>query len=111
MTSKGYIHVYTGNGKGKTTAAPGLALQAVGAGKKVFFVQFIKGKPYSETKAVEKFIPAITIKKELRQEKELNFNPENAISIFVKSCFSVLPIPETFPNFLTGGKVQTILDK
>jgi len=54
MKSKGYIHVYTGNGKGKTTAALGLALRAVGAGKKVFFAQFIKGKIYSEIEAVMK---------------------------------------------------------
>jgi cob(I)alamin adenosyltransferase len=62
MKSKGYIHVYTGNGKGKTTAALGLALRAVGAGKKVFFAQFIKGKIYSEIEAVRKFVPGITIK-------------------------------------------------
>jgi cob(I)alamin adenosyltransferase len=62
MNSKGYIHVYTGNGKGKTTAALGLALRAVGAGKKVFVAQFIKGKIYSEIEAVRKFIPDITIK-------------------------------------------------
>lgn len=62
MASKGYIHVYTGNGKGKTTAALGLALRAVGASKKVFIAQFIKGKPYSEIEAVEKFVPEITIK-------------------------------------------------
>ncbi|MCA1760499.1 MAG: cob(I)yrinic acid a,c-diamide adenosyltransferase [Bacteroidales bacterium] len=62
MDSKGYIHVYTGNGKGKTTAALGLALRAVGAGKKVFFAQFIKGKTYSEIEAVRKFVPGITIK-------------------------------------------------
>ncbi len=62
MSSKGYIHVYTGDGKGKTTAALGLALRAVGAGKKVFFAQFIKGKTYSEIEAVRKFVPDITIK-------------------------------------------------
>ena len=62
MKSKGYIHVYTGNGKGKTTAALGLALRAVGAGKKVFFAQFVKGKIYSEIEATRKFVPAITIK-------------------------------------------------
>lgn len=39
---KAYIHVYTGNGKGKTTAALGLSLRAVCAGKKVLFSQFIK---------------------------------------------------------------------
>ena len=62
MKSKGYIQVYTGNGKGKTTAALGLALRAVGARKKVFFAQFIKGKTYSEIEAVRKFVPDITIK-------------------------------------------------
>lgn len=62
MSSKGYIHVYTGNGKGKTTVALGLALRAVGAGKKVFFAQFIKGKTCSEIEAVRKFVPDITMK-------------------------------------------------
>ena len=57
----GYIHVYTGNGKGKTTAAYGLALRAAGAGKKVLIAQFIKGMPYSENEAVKKFLPDITI--------------------------------------------------
>lgn len=50
---KGYIHVYTGNGKGKTTAALGLSLRAVCAGKRVFFGQFIKGMEYSELKCTE----------------------------------------------------------
>ncbi len=59
---KGYIHVYTGNGKGKTTAAFGLALRAVGAGKKVYFAQFVKGKTYSEIEAVQKYLPDITVK-------------------------------------------------
>ncbi len=59
---KGYIHVYTGNGKGKTTAALGLALRAVGAGKKVFIAQFIKGKPYSEIEAIARFLPGINLR-------------------------------------------------
>ena len=57
---KGYIHVYTGNGKGKTTAALGLAVRAVSAGKKVFFGQFIKGMDYSELKSQD-FIPNFKI--------------------------------------------------
>ncbi len=48
---KGYVHVYTGTGKGKTTAALGLALRAVCADKKVYFAQFVKGMEYSELKA------------------------------------------------------------
>ncbi len=55
MRDKGYIQVYTGNGKGKTTAAIGLAVRAAGAGYKVLFVQFVKGLPYSEHKALERF--------------------------------------------------------
>lgn len=42
------IQVYTGNGKGKTTASIGLAVRAVGAGMKVFIGQFVKGMKYSE---------------------------------------------------------------
>ena len=57
---KGYFHIYTGNGKGKTTAALGLAVRAVSAGKKVFFGQFIKGMDYSELKSQE-FIPNFKI--------------------------------------------------
>jgi len=59
---KGYIQIYTGNGKGKTTAAIGLSIRAVGAGEKVFFAQFVKGQAYSEVKAIQHFLPAITIK-------------------------------------------------
>ena len=43
MTNKGLIHLYTGDGKGKTSAAVGLAVRAVGADMKVLFVQFLKG--------------------------------------------------------------------
>ncbi|WP_353093961.1 cob(I)yrinic acid a,c-diamide adenosyltransferase [Tissierella praeacuta] len=57
---KGYVHVYTGNGKGKTTAALGLSLRAVLAGKKVFFGQFIKGMEYSELES-EKYLPNFKI--------------------------------------------------
>lgn len=52
---KGYIHIYTGNGKGKTTAAFGLAVRALLSGKKVFIGQFVKDMKYNETKLVEHF--------------------------------------------------------
>ena len=59
---KGYVHVYTGNGKGKTTAAFGLALRAAGAGLPVFIGQFVKGMKYSEIGAIEKFSSLITVR-------------------------------------------------
>lgn len=62
MKNRGYIQVYTGNGKGKTTAALGLTLRAAGAGKKVFIAQFVKGQRYSEVKAIEQFLPMVKIK-------------------------------------------------
>lgn len=57
---RGYIQVYTGNGKGKTTAALGLSLRAVCAGKRVFFGQFVKGMNYSELKVPE-YLPNVTL--------------------------------------------------
>ncbi|MFH0996185.1 MAG: cob(I)yrinic acid a,c-diamide adenosyltransferase [Pseudomonadota bacterium] len=58
---KGYVQVYTGDGKGKTTAALGLSLRAAGAGLKVFIAQFIKMGDYSEIKALERFSDLICI--------------------------------------------------
>ena len=54
------IHIYTGNGKGKTTAALGLALRGLGAGLRVYIGQFAKGRYYSELKILKK-IPNIKI--------------------------------------------------
>lgn len=57
----GYIQVYTGNGKGKTTAALGLALRAAGHGLRTFFGQFLKGRPSGEIEAVQRLSPLIRI--------------------------------------------------
>jgi len=56
------VQVYTGDGKGKTTAALGLALRAAGAGLKVFIAQFVKGMKYSEIQALSRFEDVITVK-------------------------------------------------
>jgi cob(I)alamin adenosyltransferase len=59
---KGLIQVYTGDGKGKTTAALGLALRAVGHGMKVLIIQFMKGNSeIGENKAAQKLAPYLTI--------------------------------------------------
>lgn len=52
---KGYVHIYTGNGKGKTTAAFGLAVRALCFGKSVYIGQFIKGMKYNEVKLADKY--------------------------------------------------------
>jgi len=59
---KGYLQVYTGNGKGKTTAAFGLALRAAGAGLRTYIAQFIKGMEYSKHRALVRLSDAITVK-------------------------------------------------
>lgn len=59
---KGYIQVYTGGGKGKTTASLGLVLRACGAGKKVLFSQFIKGGDYAEIEALRRFLPDVEVR-------------------------------------------------
>ena len=60
--NNGLVIVITGNGKGKTTAAFGQALRAVGQGYNVFILQFMKGRKYGEFIAAEKYLPGLTIK-------------------------------------------------
>ena len=60
MKKKSFIHVYTGDGKGKTTAALGLTLRALGAGLKVAFIQFMKARGYSEHRLMEGLSPNLT---------------------------------------------------
>ena len=57
----GYTQIYTGDGKGKTTASLGLALRAAGAGLKVYIAQFIKSGDYSEIKALARYEDCITV--------------------------------------------------
>ena len=63
MLKKGFIQVYTGSGKGKTTAAIGLTVRAVGAGLQVYFCQFLKGQTCSEIKYLQSQRHQITFKK------------------------------------------------
>ncbi len=60
MDQVGYIQVYTGDGKGKTTAGLGLALRGTCSGLKVYIGQFLKGQDYAELKAVQ-YLPNLSM--------------------------------------------------
>jgi len=76
VAEKGLVLLYTGNGKGKTTAALGLALRAVGHGQKVFMIQFMKGSSkYGEIQA-SKYLPNFTIVQKGRDTFVKKGNPD-----------------------------------
>jgi cob(I)alamin adenosyltransferase len=81
----GYVHVYTGDGKGKTTAALGLALRAAGAGWKVFFAQFGKPAPSSECRALERFADLIMLRR-----FEAAYGDEDAAALALAECREAL---------------------
>jgi len=67
---KGYVQVYTGNSKGKTTAALGLAFRAMGRGLKSYIGQFMKGQHYGEFEAAKMVYPYITVEASADEIKE-----------------------------------------
>ena len=60
---KGFIQIYTGDGKGKTTAAVGLAVRAAGDGYKVIMVQFLKGGSTGELNSARLLQPNFIIRR------------------------------------------------
>lgn len=72
----GCIHIYYGNGKGKTTCSVGLAVRAAGCGKKVLFIQFMKTGKSSEIRMIES-LPGIEVMEAPRMKKfSFNMNEE-----------------------------------
>lgn len=77
LMEKGLIQVYTGNGKGKTTAALGLALRATGHGLKVMMIQFMKGNlQYGELESSKKLSPYLRIQQVGRETFVSKTNPD-----------------------------------
>ena len=71
------VQVYTGNGKGKTTAALGLAMRAIGQGLKVHMIQFMKGNiDYGELKTARRLAPDLTITQMGRESFVDRDNPD-----------------------------------
>ena len=87
---KGFVQVYTGNGKGKTTAALGLALRAVGHGLKVLMIQFMKGSvQYGEIESAKKLAPYLTIKQVGRETFISKSNPDPKDLQLAQEGFSI----------------------
>ncbi len=77
MTSAGMVQVYTGDGKGKTTAALGLAMRAIGQGLRVHMIQFMKGNiEYGELKTAKRLAPDLTITQMGRETFVDHDNPD-----------------------------------
>lgn len=106
MIGTGRIHVYYGDGKGKTTAAVGLAVRAVGAGLKVLVFQFLKDNSSSERKVLEA-LPNVTCLPGRKQVKfvsnmnrderaELRHYNNKALDEIIKFCgpFDMLLLDE-----------------
>jgi cob(I)alamin adenosyltransferase len=102
---QGFIQIYTGDGKGKTTASLGLAMRAAGAGIKVYIGQFMKSKNYSEIKALSAYNGLITVEqfgvgrfvgKEISEEDKKN--AQNGIKrvkkIVRENCYGVVILDE-----------------
>jgi len=85
--NSGLIHVYTGSGKGKTTAAIGLGLRAIGAGYTVHMVQFMKGRRYSEINGIEE-LKGFSVSQHGRDEFVNKQNPEKIDIDMAKEGFA-----------------------
>ncbi|MDL2214006.1 cob(I)yrinic acid a,c-diamide adenosyltransferase [Clostridia bacterium OttesenSCG-928-O13] len=89
MKKDGLIHVYTGEGKGKTTAAVGLATRAAGAGKKVVFSQFMKGRDTAELKSLRAL--GVDVVRQTAPKKfvfQMNDGEKADYSVCQKECFA-----------------------
>lgn len=99
---KGYIQVYTGNGKGKTTCMLGLALRASGCGNKIYIGQFLKLGEYSEVKAIRN-IPGIQLEQFGSGGGFVRGKPSQAdLRCIEEACSRVLTV-------LTSGEYDLVL--
>lgn len=126
--NKGLVQIYTGEGKGKTTAAAGLALRAAGRGLKVIFIQFLKNSDSGEVMFIEKRIPEIQVKRFCSQKKFIWHMDENereildketrsgfreALTIAAEGSCDILVLDEIFGayknNFITCDEILNII--
>ncbi len=126
--SRGYVQVYTGDGKGKTTAALGLALRASGHGMRTYIGQFMKGQHYGELDALRDH-PLITIEQygDVRCIHREEVTPEHVAQarrglerareamLGLKGCYDVVVLDEVnvaiWFGLLTVEEVLAFLDQ
>ncbi|MEA3557676.1 MAG: cob(I)yrinic acid a,c-diamide adenosyltransferase [Candidatus Thermoplasmatota archaeon] len=99
---KGYVQVYTGDGKGKTTASIGLGIRASGAGSRVRMIQFMKGRRYSEIDAIEN-IPNFEVSQHGRDEFVSKENPEQVDIDLARKGF------ETAKEIILAGEHDLVI--
>ena len=126
--NKGLVQIYTGDGKGKTTAAAGLAMRAAGRGLKVVFIQFLKSDDSGEIMLMEKSIPEIKVMRFNTQikfiwdmndderellRKETCEGLDSALNISVKGDCDMLVLDEIFGarrnGFITTAEILNLI--
>jgi cob(I)alamin adenosyltransferase len=125
---KGMIQIYTGHGKGKTTAAMGLALRAAGHGFKTYIGQFIKGQKYGELKALDRLKPFVKVEQFGRNAFiHMNKNPDpediqkaehglkSCLKAMLSGLFDIIVLDEInvaiYFNLIKEEKVHDFLDR
>ncbi len=127
---RGLVQVYTGDGKGKTTAAVGLALRGAGRGLKIIFIQFLKNSESGEVMLIEKSIPEIKVRRYSSQSKfiwdmndaerdilrsETRSGFSEALSIAVEGNCDILVLDEILGahrnGFITQDEILNMIKK
>jgi cob(I)alamin adenosyltransferase len=102
--SKGMIQVYTGTGKGKTTAALGLAMRAFGHGLKVYIIQFMKGNiRYGEVETARQLSPNVVLKQMGRETFVDRNNPDRIDIELAQKAFQLAK------EVIGGGKYDIVV--
>jgi cob(I)alamin adenosyltransferase len=122
---RGLVHIYTGDGKGKTTAAMGLAFRAAGQDKKVYILQFLKARKTGEKISAEKFddisferankSPKFTFQMNEDEKKELLIETREVwgklIGITRDSKYDIIIIDEIMGAIISGMvEVKDVVD-
>lgn len=115
MFQTGYTHVYTGDGKGKSTTALGLALRTVCAGGRVYIGQFFKGSSYAELKA-QALLPGLTIEQfglpsfvrggEMSEDRDMAVRGMNRVEEALESEYFDLVILDEINKVIALGLID-----